>query len=95
MIGNILDNTTELWMAKYIPNCTWKNTYLVKFLALAEQLCVRTPLIKLWGVILALNSKKDGHAFQSLGFFITSYILPPKVILKSFESVSRNCPNPL
>ena len=38
MIFNILDNTTELWM---------KNTYLVKFLALAEQLCIRTPLIKL------------------------------------------------
>ena len=28
-------------------NCTWKNTYLVKFLAPAEQLCIRTPLIKL------------------------------------------------
>ena len=28
-------------------NCTWKNTYLVKSWAPAEQLCIRTPLIKL------------------------------------------------
>ena len=37
-IFNILDNTTELWMTKYI---------IGECLAPARQLCIRTPLIKL------------------------------------------------
>ena len=37
-IFNILDNTTELYMTKYI---------IGEILALVGQLCIRTPLIKL------------------------------------------------
>ena len=38
------------WFGEFLIrpwNCTWKNTYLVKSWAPAEQLCIRTPLIKL------------------------------------------------
>ena len=41
MIFKILENTIELWMTKYIIGETFR--------APAGQLCIRTPLIKLWG----------------------------------------------
>ena len=37
-------------------NCGWQNTKLVKFLAPTEQLCIRTPLIKLCYSLLCILS---------------------------------------
>ena len=55
----------EFWTRP--PNCTWKNTYLVKFLAPAEQLCIKNPLIKLCSLIKSgtEHSKESDYSTSS------------------------------
>ena len=50
-IFNILDNTTELWMTKYIICEIFSS-------GAAEQLCIRTPLIKLCSSVVDKASSK-------------------------------------
>ena len=54
-------------------NCRWQNTYLVKFLALAEQLCIRTSLIKLCDV-------ND----ENVIIFYMNYIFPAQIFVGSY-----------
>ena len=66
----------ELWPG--LLNCTWQNTKLGTFLALAEQLCIRTPLILLCCLKVKKELKREGSGNLGLlllqNFFQKHYI---------------------
>ena len=86
MIFNTLDNTTE-----------WQN--LVKFLAPAEQLCMRTPLIKLWEpkkifhinkLWIFLNSDSSLYHMYSIHIILYWYLKGKRLNDRGIDETKQN-----
>ena len=61
-------------------NCGWQNTYLVKFLAPAGQLCIWTPLIKLCYCLLIIDQQVVYIIYQFFRYTLCSKIRNRKFI---------------
>ena len=67
-----MDNITELWLTKYI---------FVEILAPAEQLCIRTPLIKLWQCT-------EGYVAVLVAYLCMVKYVFPSIVCNAIQTVS-------